>query len=78
MEGCQWIAQVGIAFFGVTAIFLVGTKGKYQKWAYVCGMLSQPFWFWASISNQQWGIFALSFFYAFSWFNGFRNHFFNS
>jgi len=75
MSWASIIPQVGIGLFGMTAIFLVGTKGKWQKWGYVCGLCAQPFWFWTTWHNEQWGIFALCFFYGFSWFNGFRNHF---
>lgn len=69
------ICQIGIMIFGATAVFLVGTKGKWRRWGYVCGMCAQPFWYWTTWENQQWGIFFLCFFYSFSWINGFRNHF---
>lgn len=58
------IAQVGIMFFGVTAIILVAKK---NKWGFVLGLLSQPFWFITSYLNQQWGVFILSAIYCFSW-----------
>ena len=71
------ISQIGIVIFGATAIFLVGLKEwKYRRWAYVCGLCAQPFWFWTTWKAQQYGIFVMSFLYAYSWFNGFRNHFF--
>lgn len=68
------IAQIGIALFGVTAIYLVGLKGPIRKWGFVCGLCSQPFWFWTTYTHEQWGIFALSLFYTYSWANGLRNH----
>ncbi len=36
------IAQVGIVIFGAIAIILVAKK---NKWGFVVGLLSQPFWF---------------------------------
>jgi hypothetical protein len=68
------ITQIGIVFFGPLAIFLVSCKEeKTRRWGYVCGCLSQPFWFWTAIINEQWGILILSFFYAFSWMRGVWN-----
>jgi hypothetical protein len=67
------IAQVGIALFGVLAIFLVGMKGRRRTLGFVLGLAAQPFWFWTTYENQQWGIFALSIAYTFSWANGLRN-----
>lgn len=61
------IAQIGLAVFGVIAIILVSIK---NKWGFVFGLLSQPFWLYSSYVNKQWGIFFLSIIYAFSWFWG--------
>jgi len=58
------IAQVGIAVFGVAAIILVARK---NKWGFVFGLLSSPFWFITSYVNQQWGVFFLNIIYFFSW-----------
>lgn len=70
------INQIGIFIFGVSAILLIGLKDeKLRKWGFVCGLLSQPFWFYTTWKAGQWGIFAMSFVYAYSWANGFRNHF---
>lgn len=67
--------QIGIAVFGVAAIFFVGRKElKWRRWGYVCGLCSQPFWFYTTYVHKQWGIFALAFFYAIAWIVGFYNH----
>lgn len=69
--------QIMIFMLGVSAIFLVGyTDKNIRKWAYVFGLLSQPFWFYMAWDAQQWGVFAMSFFYALSWARGFFNHWF--
>jgi len=71
------MSQIGIVIFGATAIFLVGCKKwEYQRWGYVCGLCAQPFWYWTTYEAAQWGIFGMSIFYTYSWFRGFRNHFF--
>ncbi|MEN6421305.1 MAG: hypothetical protein ABFD76_05100 [Smithella sp.] len=63
-------AQICIAVFGTTAIYLVSRRDHLQRWGYIFGLCSQPFWFYTSWEAHQWGIFALSFWYAFSWANG--------
>jgi nicotinamide riboside transporter PnuC len=58
------ISQVGITIFGITAVFLVAKK---NKWGFVLGLISQPFWLMTSFLNKQWGIFILSIVYTFTW-----------
>lgn len=67
------IAQIGIAILGVSAIILVAKK---NKWGFVLGLLSQPFWILTSIINKQWGVFILSIIYVGSWTFGIYNWFF--
>jgi nicotinamide riboside transporter PnuC len=67
------IAQIGITIFGVTAIILVAKK---NKWGFVFGLISQPFWFISSYMNKQWGILILNVIYTFSWSYGIYNWFF--
>jgi nicotinamide riboside transporter PnuC len=67
------ISQIGITFFGVIAVILVAKK---NKWGFVFGLLSQPFWFITSYLNQQWGIFFLSIVYTLSWLFGIYEWFF--
>lgn len=69
------VSQVAIALFGTSAIFVVGSRRlSVRRWAYVLGLLSQPFWFYTTYTHRQWGIFALCFVYALSWVRGFYNH----
>ncbi len=58
------ISQIGISILGITAIILVAKK---NKWGFVFGLMSQPFWFITSYLNKQWGILLLSVVYTFSW-----------
>ncbi len=61
------IAQSGIIVFGLIAIVLVAKK---NKWGFVFGLLSQPFWLLTSFINQQWGVFILSIAYTVVWIYG--------
>lgn len=68
------IEQFGIAIFGPLAIWLVGRPEEWRKWGYLCGICSQPFWFYTTIKNEQWGILVLSIFYTYSWMQGIWNY----
>lgn len=66
--------QIGIMLTGATAIFLSQSKSeRLRKWACVFGCLGQPFWFWTTYTNEQWGIFCMAFLYTFSWLRGVWN-----
>jgi nicotinamide riboside transporter PnuC len=65
--------QIAIAVFGLTAGILLAFK---IKWAYVFGILSQPFWYYFSLKKKQYGIFILNIFYTITWIIGFYNWFF--
>ena len=67
------ISQIGIFAFGVLAILLVARK---NRWGFVFGVLSIPFWFYTAYVHQQWGVFFANFAYAASWFYGFYQWFF--
>lgn len=69
------VSQIGIAFFGVTAIYLSqDTRESRRRWASVFGLCGQPFWIFETVSAQQWGILALCVLYTWSWWRGFRHH----
>ena len=67
------ISQIGITIFGVSAIILVARK---NKWGFVLGLLSEPFWLATSFLNKQWGVFLLSIVYVSSWAFGIYNWFY--
>lgn len=70
MDWSQW----WITVFGVSAIFLVNRHEPHiRRWGPVMGIISQPAWFYATWQAEQWGIFALSVFYAYSWAMGVYN-----
>ena len=61
------IAQIGITIFGIISITMVAKK---NKWGFVIGLISQPFYFITAIINQQWGVFVTTVIYTFSWLLG--------
>jgi hypothetical protein len=65
------IAQVGVAFTGVTAIFLTQCGNpKLARYACLFGLAGEPFWFWSAGEAHQWGVVALAFLYTFAWGKG--------
>lgn len=71
--------QIGIALFGVTAIFLSQDKDENRrKYACIFGLIGQPFWLYTAYSNQQWGVLILSILYTYSWYRGIKNNWINT
>jgi len=68
------ISQAMIFLFGASAVWFVGRKEEWRKWGYVCGLLSQPFWFFITIVKGEWFLFSLCLIYAYSWGQGFYNY----
>jgi hypothetical protein len=69
------LEQIGIAVFGVTATRLSqDAREGVRRWACIAGLCAQPFWFYTTVVNEQWGIFFLSFFYTEAWWKGFRTY----
>lgn len=66
------IGQAGIFIFGMSAIWLANDpRPRLRRWGCVAGLIAQPFWYYETWTHQQWGIFASSFIYTYSWGRGF-------
>jgi len=69
------IEQLAIAVTGVTAIWLSqDARPSWQRWACLFGLCGQPFWFYATWTAGQYGIFALCALYTLSWARGVKTH----
>lgn len=69
------ISQLMIALLGLTAVFLTQQSNfRLKRYACLLGLAGQPFWFYATYTAEQWGIFALSFFYTYAWALGVYNN----
>jgi nicotinamide riboside transporter PnuC len=67
------IGQIIIAICGVTAIWLANdTDPRRRRFACLFGLAAQPAWFYVTWTAGQYGIFALSLLYTWSWYRGFR------
>ncbi len=67
------VSQIAIFVFGVLAIVLIARK---NKWGFVFGLLTQPFWFITSYIHEQWGVFFVSITYTLSWIYGVHEWFY--
>lgn len=69
------IAQIAIAVFGVSAVWLSQDhRPHWRRWAPIMGLAGQPAWLYATYTAEQWGIFALCGVYTAAWARGFHNH----
>jgi len=69
---CQW----AIFILGGLAIWLLSTKGKWRRWGFVVGVVSEPFWLYSAVKSDQWGVVILCVIYTCAYLNGVRNHWF--
>lgn len=68
------LIQLALFVFSASAIWLLSNQGASQRWGWVLGLASQPFWLYSTAAAGQWGMFALSAFYTWIWARGLRNH----
>ena len=64
------ISQIMIFVLGVPALWLISRPEKFSRYGFILGLLAQPFWYYTTIKNQQWGIVALNICYTYSWCQG--------
>lgn len=69
------LAQLGIAVFGVAAIYLSQHPvERVRRWGCIAGLCGQPFWIASSYLAGQWGILALTALYTMAWCRGVRTY----
>ena len=68
---CQLSIFVLSAVAGVLVCF---KRDRIRRWGYIVGLASEPFWFWAAISADQWGVFWGSVVWTVIWIIGVYNH----
>ena len=69
------IVQTAIALLGPAAIWLSQSRSvRFQRWACIVGLASQPFWFMATWASGQWGVFVVAVVCALAWLKGLWVH----
>lgn len=69
------LEQIAIAFTGTVAIFLTQAKSEsLRRYACLVGFAGQPFWMYATLSTEQWGMFSLTVLYTIAWAKGIYIH----
>lgn len=70
IELIEFISEAGLFIFTALAVFYVGRK---NKWGFVFGLISQPFWYVSALINGLWGVMLLNFVMSANWIYGFYN-----
>ncbi len=73
IETLDGIAQYALFFLSVLSMFLVARK---NKWGFVAGLASQPFWLFTSYVNDQVGVFLNTIVFTCFWIYGIYRWFF--
>lgn len=68
------IVQTMIAALTIPALYLVGRQDHWRRWGFLIGLLSQPFWLWATWHDQAWGMLIVTVFCTLTWALGVWNH----
>lgn len=69
------IDQLAIAVCGIASVYLSqDLRPRWRRWACVFGICAQPFWLYASLVAEQWGIALLTVVYTVGWLRGIRNY----
>ena len=59
------VSQVVICIFGIGSIFMISCLKN--RWGNVVAIFCQPFWFFTTIYNKQWGMVILTVAYTIIW-----------
>lgn len=65
--------QALIFIFSCLSITLFARKRTF-RWGFIVGLCGQPFWVYETLRLEQWGMFAISLYFAFTYLIGVRNH----
>lgn len=69
--------QVAIAALSIAAAYMVAsTDPQLQRWGFVVGLVSQPFWILAAVRAHHYGVVLVAIFYTGAWIQGIANRFF--
>ena len=68
----ETFSQIMIGGLGGIAIWLIARK---NKWGFVVGLASEPFWMLSTWRAGQWAIFLLAIFYTWQYIVGIRVYF---
>jgi len=63
----DWLDAFAQAMILVTSLVSIILIAKKSKWGWVVGLAAQPFWYYTSYVNGQWGVFLNSVMYTFAW-----------
>lgn len=72
MVTIEFVSQAMIIICGIlTAWLSQDPKFENRRWSSIAGLIVQPFWFYSTYMNDQWGMFAVSFVFLVAYMRGF-------
>lgn len=78
MDLSNIIIQIILSVLSLSSLFCITRESiTVRKYAPIFGLLSQPFWIYATFKASQFGMFLLSFIYTIIWVNTFYNMWIN-
>ena len=76
MINWEFISQFAIPILTGVSSYLMSRTDKWNKWGFVVALIGQPFWFYTSLNNKQYGLFVLACWCTISWLNGIYKRFY--
>jgi hypothetical protein len=67
-------AQIFILILSGSCAWFVTRKEQWKRWGYIFGLSAQPFWFYSTITHEQWGMVLLCCWYTYCWGQGIYNY----
>ncbi len=69
------IEQVAIGILGISSVWLSQERElRLRRYACLCGLTAQPFWFYATYKANQYGMMFLCIVYTIAWSRGIYNN----
>ena len=66
--------QMAIFILGAASIWCIAQKRSWSWVGFLIGLISEPFWFYTTISHKQWGMFCLCIWFTVSYIQGLWNY----
>lgn len=76
MNTFEIISQFAILIIMALTNYLISRTDKWNKWGFVVGLTGQPFWFYSTWINNQYGMFVLAIWCTYTWSIGIYNRFY--
>ena len=70
----ETFCQIWIILFSASSIWFLSRLEHWKRWGYILGLISEPAWFYTSISKEQYGVTLLCIWYTYAFVQGIYNY----